>query len=154
MINPNWDRWIVASLSKFFESKKGSYAFYLDGQGKKEPVDCFELRLIGPSWLEVSRTKNLGTIIVNILIKCIKNSSDFHKIYRMSGLIQSGFGNCIPIKKYGDSDGDDSNTIIGYLELKRQGDKDIVVEDFGQVAIDIPLLQTTVEGLYQTTLTN
>lgn len=152
-INLNWDRWIFASICNYFTVMLPSgNKLYIEGQNKKEEGDYFDLRTSAIDWTKQPGNMWHGELIVNFLVKCVKDENDFHKIYRMVGIIQSIMPSCIVIKKYGDTLSDDSNIIISELTLFSKAGRTINTEHFGQLVNDVPSLQSTVEANYRTDL--
>lgn len=152
MINQNWNRWIFASLAVYFkDSISDDIVVVIEGQQKQEEGDHVEFRMNGPDWLRESKTTCRGDVVVNLLVHCVPDASDYHKIYRMVGVVEAAVGMCIPIKKYGNQQDDDENVIIGQLILQRNGDKDIDTTHYGQYAPDVPVIESTVEALYRST---
>lgn len=158
--NVHWKRWIFASASNFMKAELSppktnpALAFSVEGQGVDLKGDYAEFRMSGPSFLESTNGIFHGTVIINVLVKAVKDG-DFYKIHRMTGMVQAAFGKCIPIRKYGNTPGvDDKNVIIGELQLTRRGDNDTDTTDFGQLEPSIPSIQSTVEALYKTVLIN
>lgn len=153
MINKHWNRWIFASASMAFKTKLGvvdaAQKFIVEGQNAKEATNYIELRMNGPTWYQSSRTVYLGDLIINLLARCSQDEKDFHKIFRVVGNAEAIFDPCIPIKKHGDGPDDDSNVIIGYMILQKNGEKDLETQHFGQVSPDLPMFESTVEGMYR-----
>lgn len=154
MINPHWNRWIFASVSVAFKTRLTAIApteiFVVEGQPKKIETNYIELRMNGPTWYKSSRTLYLGDVIINLLVRSNQDEKDFHKIFKMVGNAEAIFDTCIPIKKYGDAPGiDDPNITIGYLNLQRSGEQDLETNHFGQIAPELPMLESTVQGIYR-----
>lgn len=156
-INPNWNRWIFASVTTYFKNiitnPPNSLPFIINSQNANIQGDSIELRVVGPVWRQYESNVFYGEITLNALIKATKDASDYHKIYRMAGVVESTFSPAIPVIKYGNGPADDNVTVIGCLILKPVDNKDIETYNFGQVTPEIPLLQTTVQGVYRIDLT-
>jgi hypothetical protein len=153
-INQHWNRWIFVSVGTFFKAALSpNMTFHIEGQLKSEEGDYTELRFTGPEW--DGRAKNAwhGEIEINLLVKCVKDENDMHKIYRMVGLVEAAMAPCIPIKKYGDTPNVDNRAVtIGELRLFPKLGKDINTEHYGQLVNDIPSIQSTVGAFYRTDL--
>ncbi len=147
MIDSRWNRWIYASFSKFFSTKiSPSYPYLVEGQAKEEIADRVEFRLTGPTWTQTSRRTWYGSVVINILVKAMKDSQDFHKVFKMVGVVEKAFEPCIPIMTYGESS--PASKIADFQQV-REANRDIETIHFGQVADDLPLLQSTVEATYR-----
>jgi hypothetical protein len=154
MINQHWNRWIFASASSFFKQKIVGYPFFIEGQNAPLQGDSIEFRLTGPEWTQISPNTYIGEIVINILVKAVKEE-DAHKIFRMVGLTEAAFVVCFPVKKYGNTvNVDNSNIVIGFMNLEQAGGKDIRTTHFGQLVPEVPSIQSTVEANYKITLIN
>lgn len=150
MLSENLARWIFASLTKHFDANKGSYVLFIEGQRRDLSAEeaYFEVRIDGPVITEVSRHCYRVSVTVNILCTSAMNDSDFHRIHAMAGYIASKY-TTIGVFKYGIKTGippevnDDS--LIGCLNLMGA----LVIKHFGQLRPDVPLLQASVEGVYE-----
>ena len=151
MINSNWNRWIFASASKYFQNAlvSTSTPFIIEGGQVKADGDAYEFRLSGPLWKQRSSTQWHGSIVINILIRAAQNQKDFHKIYKMVGPVESSFVPTIPVIKYGITSDDDNTTAIGCLELESTPTGDIKTIHFGVVVPGLALIQSTVEANYR-----
>ncbi len=123
--------------------------FVIEGQNRPEKGDIVEYRSSGPIWTQLTRKTWRGELLVNILVKVVKNEKDYHKIYRVVGKVESAFIKCVPIKKYGNEVGDDRTVTIGQLLIVEDTGKDIETTHFGQLAPDIPSIQSTVQATYR-----
>src|SRR5688572_9625290 len=99
MINPDWDRWILASVSEYFkDALAGSgLLFFVEGQeyDKNDARQKAELAIEGPLYEEQSAKQWKVSINLNILLSLIKDQKDFHKSHKMAGLVASKFTNSI-----------------------------------------------------------
>lgn len=149
--NPNWPRWIFASVSKHFYDRRGTIAFYIEGQERTVPApkDLLEFRLDGPYLTEVNKDYWRLYIEVSILIQAIKDDTDYHRIHSHTGLVAQAF-TTIPVYKFGDGV-DDDQTQLGCLELVQNlGKRErIQINNFGQIEQTTPLIQSSVEGHFE-----
>jgi hypothetical protein len=149
--DPNWPRWIFASVSKHFQDRRGTLTFYIEGQERDSPMptDLLEFRMDGPYETEISKNYWDLYIEVSILIQAMKDDKDYHRIHRYCGLVAQAFTS-IPVYKYGDGV-DDDQTLLGCLNLVQNVGKHerIQINHFGQIEKDTPLLQSSVEGHYR-----
>lgn len=143
MINPNWSRWVFASVTYFFDQRKQSRMMFIEGQERQtqDQQDYFELRLDGPDFLELSRSYFQVTIFVNILTVTVRDPTDFHKHERDLGIGTAAFETNIPVYKFGD----DSTALLGCLVLQREVD----VQRFGQQDPNVQVLESTIQGTYR-----
>jgi hypothetical protein len=152
--NPNWPRWIFASVSKHFHDCRGALAFYIEGQERNALTgDLLELRMDGPYQTEINKGYWKLFIEVSMLIQAIKDAKDYHKVHRYAGQVAAAFTS-IPVYKYGDGV-DDDQTVLGCLELVQDiGKRErIQINHFGQIEPSTPIIQSSVEGHYELFLT-
>lgn len=145
MYNSKWDRWIYASVSKYFNDNKGDYALFFEGHDYDENAfndakKRVEFRMDGPAREERARDDWVLDFEVNLFISVTRSDSDVHTIYTIAGYIQSLFKNNIPIYKYGDG-----GALLGCLTLISE----VKVSQLGQVEERTVVLQATVEGHYR-----
>jgi hypothetical protein len=151
MVNQNWNRWIFASVAKYFKDRLAStnIPFLIEGGQAKADGDSYEVRMSGPIWVQMSPKQWRGTIVINILVKATKDEADLQKIYKMVGPAESAFSVTIPVLTYGSVNGDNPPQSIGCLELIKKGEGDLRTTHFGQIIPETPLLQSTVEAHYK-----
>lgn len=146
----NWNRWIFVSASTYFKNKINlvdpTIKVQIEGQNYDEKGEYIEFRLVGPIWTRLSPTTYRGEWIINLLVRVMK-SNQTHNIYKQVGIVESTF-NCFPIKKYGNGVDDNSSITIGTAFLDLKDGKEITTTHFGQIAPDLPVIQSTVEGKY------
>lgn len=154
-MNPNWTRWIQASLTSYFKDfieTQGKLNLLIEGQERpKTNQDWAELRWDGPYAREESRNLWHLDVEINIAVSSVLNREDTHTHKRHVGLVQSSYINYIPIHKYGDGD-DDDQSYLGCFQLKVEAREAIITSYFGKVAPDLELEQSTVEAHYRMTL--
>lgn len=138
-VNVNWERWIFASVDKFFVARKSTLTYHNENEDYVENVDMIVLRTNGPDWVKLSGEIVGLNYLVNILVVAVKDI-DIHKPMRMKGIVAAAFENCIPVYKYGDG-----GALVGHLTL--QGP--IRNDDFGQLQPDVPVIQSTIQGNYR-----
>ncbi len=133
------EKWIFISAAKYFDDQKGSLVYFVEGQIHTEDRDYIEMRWTGPTWVQQANDIWLGKdIILNILIKIMAKTKSLYKMRELEGTVRSMFGNCIPIINQ------DTSLKIGNLVRK----SDIKVSSFGQIAPEVPSIQSTVEASY------
>lgn len=146
MMNLNWNRWIFASASTCFkDALSSSLNFVIEGQHQLVQDTFVEYRSDGPKWQQRPGRRWSGKLIINLLIKCLQDQNDYHKLYRILGQVEQSFGACIQVKKYGDTIVDDNATVIGILIR----DSELETSNFGQVDPSILLSEATVQATYK-----
>lgn len=133
--NPNWGRWITASVAHEFMDDFGSsgYKVIADGQILPESTDekgQLELRIDGPA---ATRQPSSGEYVLeDIYINChahVYNSEVFDEERRIAGLLEVWLGRDHCIYRYGDGI-DDDFTFVGALVLQTRGRLDGVKSHF------------------------
>ena len=153
MYNENWNRWILASIYKYFEDNKSIPMFVEADERETDKVSqYFELRVDGPISKEINKnyfhlTLDIGTLICSII--------DKRKLYTQatnSGKIAGLMIRCIPIYKYGGETGD-NESLVFQITRKDGGRRDgIEIKHIGQVEPSIPLNRSIVEAKYEVKL--
>jgi len=156
MSNPNWQRWIYASVSKYFKTVADAYPIVMHVEGAErtssEESKWMEFRMDGPSVTELSHNCFRLNVEINILWAVHMSSRNFHEEQRLSGALVEAMTD-ICIYKYGDGV-DDDDSLLGTLVLIQDKNHPIRVNNFGQVRADSHLVQGTVESSYQMHLSN
>lgn len=144
-MNPNWIKWIVASINQHFTTSAG--ATYVQLQGFPEQTadkdEWYDLKTSGPDIRKRGPSDFLLTFEVNIAVNVKLDSSEIYNVHSLAGTIAQYFFS-IPILKYGDGDAQ-----IGCLAPAT----DVFVSHFGQPDPDKKILQSTVEARYEMKLT-
>ncbi len=149
-INPNWNRWLFASVTTYFQDAISPLKFVAESQNEVVTGDQVNLRMTGPQWLQCTANQYYAEIVISNLIRCMIDSKDFHKIFRMVGIVEAACIVCIPVKKYGNTIGvDDATVVIGQLILQRNGDRDVETAHYGQISAELPAFESTVEAKYR-----
>ena len=150
MMNPNWPRWIVASICKHVDDNRQSLPMFLEGNNHTEDQsDYIELRIDGPYTIELSHNYFRLNVEVNVLVVSSINDSDLHKIYKDCGIVLAALSKVIPVYRYGDGP-DDDQTRLCCLTLVSSGDQReaLRVSHFGQMDATKPIMRSSVEGHY------
>ncbi len=150
----NIPRWMFASVSKHFDDRKQGEHLFIEGQDRltNEETDWLELRMDGPLHKEVSKGCHQFDIEINILVSSVMNEKDYHKIFKIVGVVAAAFTNVIEIFKFGDGPNDD-NTFLECARLRQEGREAVVISHFGQIDPDKRLIQASVEGHYRMEVT-
>ncbi len=150
--NPNWSRWIKASVSRHFKpcNVDNNVAYYVEGferdtNGKTEWI---EFRIDGPYLKEQTKGSWVLNVEVNLMIVVNLNPKNIYRIEEIEGEIVSKFFDCLDVYKLGQKESDD-NTVLGCLKLIQQGRERVIVTNFGVVKPDIRQMQKSIEGHYK-----
>ena len=160
-MNPNWPRWIKASIVKWFTDQLvtipaahmpplPTVAIYVEEADRavlRGETDWCEIRISGPDGRQQSPVDWLLYVDVNILISSIRNEKDAYQIERTNGLVVAAFAANICIYRYGADPGDDSG-YEGTLTMRSDEKSTLAVANFGQVP-DVRVIQSTIEGRYK-----
>ena len=146
MINPNWPRWITASLSNYFAEVATTLNIPLivDGIDERESTklgDHVELRINGPFAREPSKGYFILEVGVNLLITDIMgNTENPYKLTTLAGGFQAAVSKPILLHKYGPEPEDDQ-TYFGCLLYKS-----IKTFQYGQVSANDRVRQAAVDA--------
>jgi len=152
--NPNWPRWIFATISRHFTdaAQLAGLPLFIEGQHRatRDFKDFFELRLDGPLMREISKDCWLLQIEVNILVQSIMDEKNYHRLHQNVGTLTAAFEKSINVWRYGNNPQDDKS-FVGCLQLLQDSEhRDYLeVNHFGQIDIKTKLIQATVEGHYK-----
>lgn len=152
MHNPNWPRWVHASLSKHFETiiTAGNLPIFFEGDDRRTRTlrDYCEYRNDGPRIRELSNNYYRLFAPVNILVVSGMNDVDVHRIQRSIGLVTSAFTKTINVFRFGDGV-DDDGSLLGCMVLIQDRRNDLKINHFGQIDETTRLQQASVEGHYE-----
>lgn len=164
-MNPNWPRWILASVSDHFSKAfepliTGNIAdFHIEGipRTPREDRSLYELRMDGPRGYESTKGEWTLRVELNILIQTAMKEAasvefkEFHEHHRNMGRVQEAFVN-ISVFRYGPtSDPVNDQTFLGCLKLiQDKSSRDFLeCNNFGQIDTSVELQQATIEGHYE-----
>lgn len=151
-MNPNWPRWIAASIHKHFKTEVPStLPLYIEGQPHSENTvpDYAELRFDGPYCHEDARDQWVLDVEVNVLVCSIPDERDTHRIFKGVGIIAAAMKPIIKVYKFGDGPDDSASVLVGCLFIKQNFNQTIFIAHFGQIDPKVSLLQSTVEAHYK-----
>lgn len=157
--DPRLGRWIFASVSDHFNTRRGTLPMYIEGEPRPTAVkDFFELRMDGPDYTELSHNLFNVFIEVNCLVQSTCDDKNYHRIHHYCAIVAYMFDN-IQIYRYGN--GSDPNaplydpandqSFIGCLTLEQSSGKTgekLVTRHFGIIEPKTMLMQSCVEGHY------
>lgn len=153
-MNPNWTRWIKASINDFMLNqdradaslKESPVPFFVEGQvrANERPNVWMEVRIDGPFYNQISRNFWEVVLEVNHVVSVLMDEEDLYVYDKVIGLAQGAYQNCIPVYKYGSGPDDDDT---GLFELIRS-ERPLDTVQYGQVDEKTRLIQGSVTGEY------
>lgn len=154
--NPNWGRWIFATMSGNFKSRfEGTFGTFIEGTHRGLPAntELLEFRMDGPMWKQPSRNYFILDVEINILVRSFMDDKDYHKMRRSTGEVAAWLAKNHCIYRYGDGP-DDDNSLLGTLQLKNRTFRELLrVNHLGQIDPQYMLEEATVEASFQMYLT-
>lgn len=145
-VNPDWQRWIWASVCKHFNDNKGSLNLFVEGQERhtREKSSWIELRMDGPQYHEMSIDYFRIYIEINVLIQACLPQRNFYSPDVETGQVVALFPGMIPIYKLPASD------LLGCMQLMTSYKKEgIQVFRLGQIEPRTQLIHNVVEAHYE-----
>ena len=154
--NPNLPRWLLANVNGHFASGMAAADPEIDVVREGQPLDVpdgnrIEIRMDGPFQAQYSKIEIIANIEVNIFVTTIIDDKNYLTHSVLVGQVTALFTS-IPVYKCGDGP-DDDGSLLGCLKLKTKGKDPFEARNFGQIAQQIRLNQSTVEGHYKIELT-
>jgi hypothetical protein len=147
MIDPDWAKWIHASIATHFENAANTagLAFLLEGDvnraGVNNQEDWVELRIDGPDYYSAGNNRYRANVEVNVLVNTIvAPDKNMYANITNCGVMAEAM-TTIPIS--------DTVNIIACLDPNKDR---IETNNFGQVQDRTDLVQATVEGHFDATL--
>jgi len=149
-IHPDWIRWSVASFADHFNSAKGDYELYLEGDDRDtDDLDIFaEFRVDGPFIKNPSRNYYTLALEVNILIQAHMGLSNIYAGLIAVGVFAAAFTNTVKAYRYGTGVNDDDTLLGCYKHMNSRNNDSIDVGQFGIIRPDTRIRQYTLEGHY------
>jgi len=149
-LHHRWNRWIVASIAKHFDSYKGNYTLYLEGDERTtdKTAQFAELRIDGPFLRTLAKGQYFVEVEINVLCQSHMLPDSLYSIHDLVGLFTRAFVNCIRIHRYGDGPEDDGS-YVGNMKLKTHFRERVEVNHYGILEPDIRMTQSTIEGHYR-----
>ena len=158
ILNPNWQRWIFASVGYHLKTEVPSVTSIVEGLEERnqtflETSIRAEIRVNGPFLKEQNKEYRVWTD-ANVLITAHMedDAAGRYEIHRIAGLYAEALAKSIEVWNYGDQPGDfedgdpDSQTLIGCL-VNRRGRSDMIeCHYFGQVESTDRVLQAMVNA--------
>lgn len=158
-VNKRWDKWVFASLSKFFYDAAVLEDKEMFIEGQKQDTNKFpewlEFRMEGPWFSELSKDCWHIEVVVDIGVNRSKDDTNFHGLSLLKGVTESLFESCIPVYKYpteGIVDPESDSSLFVALSLQNMDTRTpLKAKVYGQPSPSTELEQATVEGIYTQT---
>lgn len=166
MVNPNWVRWIHASVAKYLKDICDDEDYVSLVEGLEERTDEFqrapnrvEIRISGPFTREQNDGSYEAIVFINVLVTNMLGgkNDDAYMADRMLGVLHAAMDEPIPLKKYGPDNGMggiDDSSLFACLRTIRDKKNSLRVIHFGQFDPKTRQKQGMVDGSYKTVLTN
>ena len=161
VINPNWARWIAASLAVYYKAVADGLGLPIIAEGidEREPakleVDHVEMRVNGPFIRQLSAGYFRLDVDSNILLTDLMGgeSDNPYNLMTWAGYFQQAAEKSIPVYRYGpDTAGVDDGSLVGCLSVRgRKAGPDLF--HFGQVTTDDRVRQAAVDTKHKMFLT-
>ena len=154
--NPNWARWIFASIAKNLSAVANTNSIPVIVEGINDETDAFteetdhvEIRINGPYTKEMPGEYHIQMDINVILTSRFDGAQkNRHVLLTNAGLFHAAMDQVIKVYKYGDSAGDD-DSYLGCL-IPRSGKNDTIrVIHFGKVDSVDKIRQSVVDARYE-----
>ncbi len=159
--NPNWTRWIFASVASYLKvlATANNIPVLVEGMDDEtdeftEATDRIEIRISGPYTKKLHGEYRLH-VDVNVLLTSRFDgpSKNRYTILINAGLFHTAMDQAIKVYKYGNEVGDD-DSLLGCL-IPRSGKNDTIrVIHFGKVDPTDKLKQSAVDARYEMYLDN
>ena len=152
-INPNWARWVAASVAVYFKTIADSLKLKIiiegidERESEKMEVDHAELRINGPMTRQLSEGYFRLDVDTNILLTDLMGGEgdNPYDLMTWAGAFQQAAEKAIPVYRYGpDTTGVDDSSQVGCLTIRgRKEGSDLF--HFGQVSVDDRVRQAAVD---------
>jgi len=149
-VDKNWARWIFASFTKHFDSKREGITLFIEGDDAKtaDLSDYFEFRLNGPYLWERSKNWWEIQVTINILVVHKRNDNSIHTLHTNVGIMMAAFEKAIKMYKFG-TGVDDDESMLGCMQIITDKDNPSPqVDHLGQVNPDVKEMQSMVQASY------
>lgn len=149
-LDPNWERWIVASIFKFIKDANDALAapfkLYREGEARKtNTTDPFlELRIDGPKF-NLRQSDYRVEVEVNILIQ-LQMDKDLYHANKISGQVCASFlPFTIAVLKLGNDPTDDASLVAC---LRTDASTGIIAHKYGIIQPSLTVMQGSVGTKY------
>lgn len=161
-VNPNWARWIFASVMTHLKAVQNQHPFLIEGVDQRTDTILrsplwAEARLTGPFAIPLQGEYRL-TIDTNVLLTA-NPSSEPYELNRLAGLYQKALSEPIPVWNYGSLTGDyvpsdpSTKVLLGCLSPKPGKAEPISVFHFGKIENTTEVRQSLVDATLEIYLT-
>jgi hypothetical protein len=143
--NPNWARWVYASLAYHLKQVAESESFPVMIEGNDQRTDEFlkaahraEIRINGPFVQRVSRGYYRAWVDGNVLVASTSLTDSAYELHRIVGLFQAALDTPVPVWNYGGEPDDyvegspETQVFLGCLKPKPGARDSVSVFHFGQ----------------------
>ena len=155
--NPNWPRWIFASLATYLKqvATDNQLAALVEGLDERstqfmEASDRVEIRITGPFIRELSHSYWELKVDANVLLSSRFDGPDTKNRYtfaEIAGIFQAAMDAAIAVYRYGNQPGDDE-TLVGCLSPLTGRYDAVRVFHFGQINTTDGLRQSMIDAKY------
>lgn len=155
--NPNWARWIFASVSDNLKAVADTNSIPAIVEGVDDETNAFtdatdrvEIRITGPDTKQLPGNEYRVYVDVNVILtsRFDGKQKNRHAILTNAGLFHSAMDQIIKVYKFGTAGGDD-DSYLGCL-IPRSGKNDSVrVIHFGKVDSTDKVKQSAVDARYE-----
>lgn len=138
-INPDWDRWIRASVNTYLSDNLTDLKIFPDGSpdtDKSGKQDWIELRMDGPHYVGMPNNEWRLTIEINVLVCSLINEQNIYRHRGIAGRIAKLLHSPITIYKMPE----DSAYSLGCLKMDA-----IDTHYYERVGKNIPMKQATLD---------
>lgn len=160
--DPNWARWIFASVADYLKEVADAHQIPTLVEGLDDRTDAYmqstnraEVRVNGPYTQEVSQGYFRVWVDVNVLLTSrMDGNKNGYDIQRLAGIFQSAMHDQIPVFNYGNQPGDfvedlpDSLRHLGCLSPRAGPNDSVKVLHFGQIEKTDRIKQSAVDARY------
>jgi hypothetical protein len=155
-VNPNWARWIFASISYHLKTVATDNNIPAIVEGVDDVTDSFseatdhaEIRISGPDTQQLSGEYRL-LVSVNVLLasRFDGKQKNRHALLTNVGLFHEAMDQAILIYKYGNTLADD-DSYLGCLTLRPGKNDSVRVIHFGQIDPTDKVKQSAVDARYE-----
>jgi len=155
--NPNWARWVFASVATYLKqvAQQQQLPVLIEGLDERttefmSATDRCEVRITGPFTREVSRDWYQIEVVVNVLfVSRYEEQKNQYAIIQTTGIFQAAMDGAIAVYKYGNGADDDEHVLVGCLSPVQGRNDAIRVMHFGQIDPTDRLKQSMVDARYR-----
>lgn len=160
--NPNWARWIVASLAKYLKTVADDNNIPAFVEGVEDRTDAVmqapdhvEIAVTGPLSREASRGYYILRVGIRVLIQSRMDNPPKNRYspQQIAGYYHEALDAVIAVYRYGNGSEDDQ-TLLGCLSPLSGKNDAVKVHHFGQMTQTDRLRQSMVDCWYEMELSN